>query len=218
MESNKKKFIGYYNKPVILTYIGMIASVVGMVELLKDNNLKSALICLIAAGICDMFDGTVARKFNRTENEKEYGVQIDSLADMFCSVAFPAVIFIHSVEINESVRQTINSQLLTSIIGSLYMICGAARLAWFNINTASTTEKVDYYTGMPVTYIALILPLMHLIGFAFDLCNITYYLTMLVSSILFVSNIKIKKPGKKAYIVFLILAVISTVMIHFIIK
>lgn len=218
MENNKKsRFIGYYNNPVIITYIGIVSAMVGITQLLRNNNLKAALLCLVVAGICDLFDGTVARKFERTDKEKEYGVQIDSLADMICSIAFPTIIFIHSVELNESIRQTINSEILTSLIGSMYMICGAARLAWFNINTASTTEKVNYYTGVPVTYIALILPIMHLVGYIFDLCNLTYYITMFISSILFVSNIKVKKPGKKTYIVFLVLAVIVTIAIQYII-
>lgn len=217
METNKK-FIGYWNKSVILTYIGIVASIVGSVALLKNNSLKTALTCLIIAGICDMFDGTVARMCKRTDNEKEFGVQIDSLADMICSIAFPLTIFIHSVELNTNIRQTVNSEVLTIIIASTYAVCGIARLAWFNINTANTEKKVTHYTGLPVTFIALIFPIIHLIGFAFDLCNLTYYITILITSILFIGNFKLVKPGKVTYIVLVILAIISSIAIQFIIK
>ena len=217
METNKK-FIGYWNKSVILTYIGIVASIVGSVALLKNNSLKTALTCLIIAGICDMFDGTVARMCKRTDNEKEFGVQIDSLADMICSIAFPLTIFIHSVELNTNIRQTVNSEVLTIIIASTYAVCGIARLAWFNINTANTEKKVTHYTGLPVTFIALIFPIIHLIGFVFDLCNLTYYITILITSILFIGNFKLVKPGKVTYIVLVILAIISSIAIQFIIK
>lgn len=214
----KKRFIGCWNKSVILTYIGVALSVLGILELLMHNNLKLALTCLILAGICDMYDGTVARMCKRTDEEKQFGVQIDSLADVICSVIFPVIIYFHSVEINENIRQTINSELLTVVIGAIYSICGISRLAWFNIKTANTETKTEYYTGLAVTFIALILPVMHLVGFIFDLCNLTYYLTMLITAIMFVGNFKVKKPGKVTYIIFLILAVIAITMIQIFIK
>lgn len=214
----EKKIIGCWNKSVILTYIGIAASVIGMGAILVHDNLRIALTCLMIAGICDMFDGTVARLCKRTEQEKQFGIQIDSLADVVCSVVFPVVIFMHSVEINTNIRQTVNSEMLTYLIATLYIVCGVARLAWFNINTADKDNKAEYYTGLAVTYIAVILPIMHLIGFIFDLCNLTYYITMLVTSFLFVANFKMKKPGKVSYIVFMLLAIVVTVMIWLFIK
>lgn len=214
----EKKIIGCWNKSVILTYIGIAASVIGMGAILVHDNLRIALTCLMIAGICDMFDGTVARLCKRTEQEKQFGIQIDSLADVVCSVVFPVVIFMHSVEINTNIRQTVNSEMLTYLIATLYIVCGVARLAWFNINTADKDNKAEYYTGLAVTYIAVILPIMHLIGFIFDLCNLTYYITMLVTSFLFVANFKMKKPGKVSYIVFMLLAIVVTVMVWLFIK
>lgn len=214
----EKKIIGCWNKSVILTYIGIAASVIGMGAILVHDNLRIALTCLMIAGICDMFDGTVARLCKRTEQEKQFGIQIDSLADVVCSVVFPVVIFMHSVEINTNIRQTVNSEMLTYLIATLYIVCGVARLTWFNINTADKDNKAEYYTGLAVTYIAVILPIMHLIGFIFDLCNLTYYITMLVTSFLFVANFKMKKPGKVSYIVFMLLAIVVTVMVWLFIK
>ena len=71
--------IGYYNKSVILTFVGILISIFGM---LNVANTDIALTCLILAGICDLFDGVVARKCKRTDKEKAFGVQIDSLADV----------------------------------------------------------------------------------------------------------------------------------------
>ena len=65
--------IGCYNKSVILTYLGVITSLFGM---LATKNINIQMICLVIAGICDMFDGTIARMCKRTNTEKKFGVQI----------------------------------------------------------------------------------------------------------------------------------------------
>ena len=62
-----KRFIGCYNKSVILTYMSVVAAVFGIwhVSQLKDlSGLPLIMACLIIAGICDMFDGKVARDVN----------------------------------------------------------------------------------------------------------------------------------------------------------
>ena len=69
--------IGKWNKSVILTYIGLTISVLGIMLVLFDVDLKYVMICLIVAGICDLFDGTVARRCKRTKEEKEFGIELD---------------------------------------------------------------------------------------------------------------------------------------------
>ena len=85
--------IGKYNKSVMLTYIGGIFALFGMIFAIIDN-LQYSLICLMLAGICDLFDGKIARMCKRTDIEKEFGKQIDSLVDVFSFVALPCVIAI----------------------------------------------------------------------------------------------------------------------------
>ena len=86
--------IGKWNKSVILTYIGLTISVLGIMLVLFDADLKYVMICLIVAGICDLFDGTVARRCKRTKEEKEFGIQIDSLADTVNFLCLPVVIML----------------------------------------------------------------------------------------------------------------------------
>ena len=74
--------IGFYNYTVILTYIGLLSSIAGMMFAV-NGWYKAALLCLAFSGLCDMFDGKIARrKTDRTEDEKSFGIQIDSLCDM----------------------------------------------------------------------------------------------------------------------------------------
>ena len=63
-------FIGVYNLSVLLTYLGVCFAVFGM-YLAITGNIPAAVMCLILAGVCDMFDGYVARKCKRTEDEKK---------------------------------------------------------------------------------------------------------------------------------------------------
>ena len=43
-----------------------------------------ALMCLMAAGICDMFDGKIARACKRNKDEIAFGIELDSLVDIVC--------------------------------------------------------------------------------------------------------------------------------------
>ena len=84
--------IGFYNYSVILTYISLISSVFGMSQAIHGR-FKVAVFCLALSGLCDMFDGKIARSMkNRTEDEKSFGIQIDSLCDVVCFGIFPAMI------------------------------------------------------------------------------------------------------------------------------
>ena len=76
------KLIGFYDYTVILTYLSLI-SAVGGIALVTSGHPILATFCLLFSGLCDMFDGKVARsKKNRTAEEKSFGIQIDSLTDV----------------------------------------------------------------------------------------------------------------------------------------
>ena len=84
--------IGFYDYTVVLTYISLMCSVFGITQAI-GGHYRTAIICLALSGLFDMFDGKIARtKKNRTDDEKLFGVQIDSLCDVVCFGAFPAVI------------------------------------------------------------------------------------------------------------------------------
>ena len=83
--------IGFYDYTVILTYISL-ASIIGIFCAVTGHP-KWAVFCLAFSGLCDMFDGKIARtKKNRTEDEKQFGIQIDSLCDVVCFGVFPIVL------------------------------------------------------------------------------------------------------------------------------
>ena len=68
--------LGVYDYTVILTYISLWISIGGMM-LSLNGHLDLALLCLALSGLCDMFDGKIARtKKDRTETEKRFGIRL----------------------------------------------------------------------------------------------------------------------------------------------
>ena len=191
----KKPFIGVYNLANCVTMLGVAAAVVGISF---ANNPRFAMLMLILAGVCDMFDGRIARMFPRTDFEKRYGIQLDSFADTVSFVIFPSVFLIAQ-----------GRTVWTVLIAILYVFAGVTRLCWFDTTTDGNTK---YFSGFPVTCIALLLPMWYAV---FALAHtavptIVVALSLLVMAVLFVANIRVKKPTGKATIV---LAVVGLVML-----
>lgn len=196
MKREKKKvLIGYYTKSVILTYLSVISAIIGMYIALIENEPKYALLLLIISGLCDAFDGKVARSCKRTEQEKQFGVELDSLADLIAFIMFPIIIF-YSLGLHS---------IINIIIFILFALGGVIRLAYFN-TIADQNAPVKYYSGLPVTSTAIIFPVFYLLTMLLtsNTFNIIYTIVMLITSILFVLNFKIKKPKTKELIIFLI--------------
>ncbi len=186
--------IGEYNKSVILTYIGISISITGM-WMAIEGELRIAFLCLILAGICDLFDGVIARKCERSDRAKAFGIQLDSLADVIGFLALPCVIGFSTLGVSGS-------------IGIFYVIAGIIRLAWFNVVTVEEGAK-GYFQGLPVTYAALILPVYYLLHLISPQIFVLMGLVpvYLFIGIAFIVNVKIKKPRGLAYGFFALLAI-----------
>ncbi len=151
-----------------------------------------------------MLDGFVARKCKRTDDEKSFGVELDSLVDTFSFIAFP-VVLLTSVGLNEWYNLA---------IFALFAICGVARLGYFNIVTADSSKAVKYYEGLPVTLTALVFPVFYLLKLCLDSSSLNLVMTIVtfLVALLFVLRIKIKKPGKISYLIFGLIAIFVTTL------
>lgn len=183
--------IGFYNYSVILTYIGLGASIVGMTQVFAGNY-KWALFCLMISGTCDMFDGKIARAMkNRTDQEKVFGIQIDSLCDLICFGMLPAMIG-YSMSDNKKLGAT---------AAVLYVLGAVIRLGYFNVmeqeRQQQTTEHRKYYQGLPVTTVAMILPAVYTMGCVLHMQHFpnAFSIVMIIVAFLFVLDFKVKKPG-----------------------
>ncbi len=198
-----KHLIGCYNRSVILTHVGILSALVGTAFV---KNRDAAVICLIAAGICDLFDGVIARRCKRDEREKAFGVQLDSLADLISFGAFPFVFLVNFVPAEPAFM------IPAIAVGAVYVLAAVTRLGWFNI---TTEENKGFFQGMPVTYSALIIacvyPLSYIIGER--VMGAVYIAVYAIMAILFVLNFKAKKPRGGAYIAFGLLAIMITALV-----
>ena len=193
--------IGKWNKSVIATYVGMLFAFAAIFLTLADL-CGYAMMCFMAAGICDLFDGTIARMCKRTEEEKNFGIQLDSLVDVVSFIALPIVFVVKIIGIT-----------WYSIAASvMYSVFGVARLAYFNVCQEENEDKdspVKYYTGMPVTYAALIFPIIYLLHcfLTNDVLALLMCIVMEIMAVLFILKLKFIKPGKKGYIFLMLLAI-----------
>ncbi len=186
--------IGFYNYTVILTYISLLISSIG-VGLAVNGHAFPAIFCLMASGVCDMFDGKIARtRKQSTDEERRFGIQLDSLCDIVCFGVLPAVI---------GVTVAGASGVWTYVawgLGALLILCALIRLAYFNVTEetrqTSGAGRRTHYAGLPVTSAAVIFP------FAFGLSlllpasvrPLIYPAFTVVTAVCFISPIRVRKP------------------------
>ncbi|MBE6970946.1 MAG: CDP-diacylglycerol--serine O-phosphatidyltransferase [Ruminococcaceae bacterium] len=183
------KFIGVYDYTVILTYTSLVSGLISM-KCAYEGKPGLAILCLMLSGICDLFDGVVARtKKGRTEDEKNFGIQLDSLCDVVCFGVVPAVFLYFS---------GVNTVLGLAVL-FFYVLCAVIRLAFFNVleTKRQTTEGgcAKEYRGLPVTTASMIFPLLYLIGLKVseDTMVIIYYVVAFLTAVLFIADFRVPK-------------------------
>ncbi len=204
--------IGVWSYTVILTYIGLASAVTGVAfSILYATGEVAAIgipvLCLLFSGFCDMFDGRIARsKKNRTEREKQFGIQIDSLCDVICFGVLPA-----------SISICLGGNRVLGIISAVLLIlAGVVRLAFFNViemeRRSDPDNKDTNYTGLPITSSALIVPILFcfkgLIGQNFA----TFYqIVLIITAILFITKINIRKPGSREIYILAVVGILIAI-------
>ncbi|QOV20839.1 CDP-alcohol phosphatidyltransferase family protein [Blautia liquoris] len=184
--------IGFYDYTVILTYISFASSISGIFCAITGH-FRWAIFCLAFSGLCDMFDGKIARtKKDRTREEKSFGIQIDSLCDVVCFGAFP-IVLCYSLGMKH---------IYSMIILIFYGLAGVIRLGFFNVlaeeDDAAKKDVKPCYHGLPITSMAVALPLAYLLSpLLHGFFIIVLHIMVLVIAILFVTDFKFRKPTNK---------------------
>src|ERR1017187_4126576 len=125
-----------YFLPNLLTAANLFCGFVALTKIVEANisggeyeQIKVALGFILLACIFDLFDGRVARMGGV---ESPFGREFDSLADLISFGAAPAFL-VHRVVLREVF---VSRPELGWFIASIYLICGALRLARFNCLSA----------------------------------------------------------------------------------
>ncbi len=217
--------LGVYDYTVILTYLSIISAATGIICSFNPQLILAAVICLMVCGCLDAFDGRVARtKKNRTDMERKFGIQIDSLSDVIAFGILPACIGVNLVNTSRFLERltTINHYYTylkeaLVIICVLYILSSVIRLAYFNVTEEERQSQEEgnrrYFTGVPVTSAALVFPLIYLVQTANKLdFTLVYIFFIALTGALFISEVKIRKPGFKHLMVFIVLGIFEVIL------
>ena len=223
--------IGVYDYTVILTYLSLMSGATGIFVALQGyGHPYIGVFFLLLSGLCDAFDGKVARtKKNRTKLQKDFGVQIDSLADLVSFGLLPPSIGMAMLRvseryselkfINELTRKVSWYSIILTVIAALYVLAALIRLAYFNATEEERAMEIQktgnmHYTGLPVTSAALVFPFVVLVHFItrFDF-SLLYFFVLLLIAILFVCPFKLKKMGGKALYVLVAIGIVEFILL-----
>lgn len=188
----KRRFIGIYDYTVIMTYMGFVISMTG-IFLAGCKRIVPSILCLTGSALCDMFDGKIARtKKDRTEAEKLFGMQIDSLCDLISFSVLPCVMFVNLGE----------NCFFFYLVLAYYGICSLIRLAYFNMleiqRMRTPGEEFSVYHGLPVIAMAILFPCVYILN-AFVTTAVLQWIYCAVYfalGTLYIVDFPVKKPGK----------------------
>jgi CDP-diacylglycerol--serine O-phosphatidyltransferase len=123
---------GIFLLPSLLTTGNLFCGFFAMV-LTVDLRFTEAALAIFVAMIMDMLDGRVARLMKATS---QFGVEYDSLADVISFCVAPAFL-LYCFALRDLGRAA-------WFAAFLFVICGALRLARFNVHTGTS-----YFVGLP---------------------------------------------------------------------
>jgi CDP-diacylglycerol--serine O-phosphatidyltransferase len=105
--------------------------------------IRNAIVFIILACVFDLLDGRVARLGGQ---DSPFGREFDSLADIISFGAAPAFL-VHRVVLRDSF---IRHPEIAWFIASIYLVCGAFRLARFNCLAAAGGGGGKDFLGFPI--------------------------------------------------------------------
>jgi len=208
-------FIGVYNLANFVTLLGLAFSVLACFVAGEgtDSAIKLAVCLFLVSGLCDMFDGRIARGAGaRSRKEKVFGIQIDTVCDMVSFGVTPAVIcYFCGFKAWHDV-----------LVYIVYAACAAIRLAYFNTQAIEETPDLNMkgFTGVPVPFSCMVMPLLLILKTLIPsllALNIVFDVIMFAVGMAFIINVKIKKLNVAQSIVLVLFEVIC-VTLMFVLK
>jgi len=138
-----------YVLPTLMTAGNILSGFVAILQIFKGRegmvteHYYWAIIAILAACLFDVLDGRVARLGGQ---ESPFGRELDSIADIVSFGVAPALL-VHDIVLSSIERPA----GIGWLIASVYLVCGAMRLARFNC-LAATDDKTasKHFRGCPI--------------------------------------------------------------------
>jgi CDP-diacylglycerol--serine O-phosphatidyltransferase len=199
---------GVYLLPNLVTTASLFCGFYAIIAAIQGNFYQAAISILLAA-VLDGLDGRIARM---TQTTSAFGVQFDSLSDLVAFGLAPGiVVFLWALR---------PFNRFGWMAAFLYVVCGALRLARFNVQVGVIDP--NYFMGLPIPAAATVVATIILLVFQMGGADSTGYLLILiliyVLSFLMVSNLRYPsfkglKLAEKRSFNFLVAAVLLFVLI-----
>ncbi len=199
---------GVYLIPNLITAGSLFAGFY-VIILSADGNFERAAWFILVSGILDGLDGKVARLTGTTS---KFGVELDSLADLVAFGVAPGVLM-YTWALRDYGK-------LGWLAAFLFVVCGALRLARFNIQVDTVESK--RFVGLPIPaaagIVATCVLLFYELGGSGTVRQVSIMLLLYVLAFLMVSNVSyysFKDPDlfKRQPFVFLVLGIILLIVI-----
>ncbi len=199
---------GVYLLPNLITAGSLFAGFY-VIILSADGNFERAAWFILVSGILDGLDGKVARLTGTTS---KFGVELDSLADLVAFGVAPGVLM-YTWALRDFGK-------LGWLAAFLFVVCGALRLARFNIQVNTVESK--RFVGLPIPaaagIVATCVLLFYELGGSGTVRQVSIMLLLYVLAFLMVSNISyysFKDPElfKRQPFFFLVLGVVLLIVI-----
>lgn len=131
--------------PSFFTLLNLLSGFLAIINI-SEGRFELGAWLIVVAGLFDTMDGFMARLSNSTS---EFGIELDSLSDIVSFGVAPGYLM-YTASMNELI-------FLGVMVSALPPLCGAVRLARFNVNTQNENNGSDYFIGLPIPAQAIII-------------------------------------------------------------
>jgi len=131
----------------LLTYISLLCSLLAVFAAREYRSWEAAGLLLAVSALADTFDGKFALLFQRTENESEFGAQLDSLVDAVSFGIVPVVCLQSLVQFDSA-----SARFELLVAAFVYVLCAVTRLGYYNLHHHAQPG----FIGLPTTLAALL--------------------------------------------------------------
>jgi CDP-diacylglycerol---serine O-phosphatidyltransferase len=129
--------------PSFFTLMNLFSGFLALIQV-YEGRFEYAAWLIVLAAFFDVLDGMMARL---TSSTSLFGIELDSLADIVSFGVAPAfLVYVFGLR---------ELGMLGLVVAALPAICGAVRLARFNVNFME--EKKDFFVGLPIPGMAIMI-------------------------------------------------------------
>ncbi|MBM6839134.1 CDP-diacylglycerol--serine O-phosphatidyltransferase, partial [Clostridium saudiense] len=155
--------------PNAFTFINLSLGIFSILSTIEGNYALASTFILLA-GLVDRYDGRIARFLNASS---ELGKELDSLADLVSFGVAPSILSF----LLFNFKDVGNTSIIGFIVLITFPICGAFRLARYNVSTFD-----GVFAGVPITIAGCFMALFVLLTLRVKISAVIPMLLMIVFS------------------------------------